>query len=587
MAVMIWASTLFAATLPFAVHAACQVESLELPVRMVAGRAVATIGINGTQVPMTVDSGAFYSMLTDAAVAQLNLTAKNNSRLRVKGLTGTVEARTTYVEKLQLMKGDLGGTDFVVGGNEPGAGTMGLLGRNILSLTDTEYDFAHGVIRLLFPNDDCAKANMAYWAGSTPVTEIELRDDYSSRLPAIRADVQLNGKSLVAMFDSGATTMVTGRATRRAGVAEADWSPFGVMYGAGRGNATTWTAVFDRFEIGGETIRNNRLLVANVDVDGAEMLLGIDFFLSHRIYVSKKQSKMYITYNGGPVFALDKSATVGAPEVAAEASAGDAQIATADELARRGAASAARHDYTSALADLDRACDLEPTSAALFAQRGGVQQALKRPAKALEDYDKALQLDASQADARLQRAALRLTAKDRDGAKTDLDALDRTLVPQAQMRLPMSTLYLNLEQPSVALVQLNQWLAAHPNEVTRPTALYQRCWARALMGVDLDKAVDDCDDAIDGDAKNPVYLNARGWAYVRLGKYRKALTDFDRSIEYRAANASALYGRGLAKTRSGDVAEGDADLAAARKLQPNIDVRLKQIGLLTTVDPRP
>ena len=53
---------------------------------------------------------------------------------------------------------------------------MGVMGRNLLSITDTEYDLAHGVIRFLFPNDDCAKANMAYWAGSSPVTEVELID---------------------------------------------------------------------------------------------------------------------------------------------------------------------------------------------------------------------------------------------------------------------------------------------------------------------------------------------------------------------------------------------------------------------------
>jgi hypothetical protein len=32
------------------------------------------------------------------------------------------------------------------------------------------------------------------------------------------------------------------------------------------------------------------------------MLLGADFFVSHRIYVSNAQHKMYFTYNGGPVF---------------------------------------------------------------------------------------------------------------------------------------------------------------------------------------------------------------------------------------------------------------------------------------------
>jgi hypothetical protein len=36
------------------------------------------------------------------------------------------------------------------------------------------------------------------------------------------------------------------------------------------------------------------------------MLLGADFFLSHRIFVSNEQHKVYFTYNGGPVFSASR-----------------------------------------------------------------------------------------------------------------------------------------------------------------------------------------------------------------------------------------------------------------------------------------
>jgi len=36
----------------------------------------------------------------------------------------------------------------------------------------------------------------------------------------------------------------------------------------------------------------------------ADMLIGADFFLSHRVYVASSQRKLYFTYNGGPVFDL-------------------------------------------------------------------------------------------------------------------------------------------------------------------------------------------------------------------------------------------------------------------------------------------
>ncbi len=569
-----------AVALPALAHAGCHIRTLELPVKMVGSRATTTIELNGTPVPLTVDSGAFFSFLTDAAAAQLQLTVKRNSALRVEGLTGRVDTRATTVDKVKLFNGEIEHVDFVVGGNEPGGGTMGLMGRNMLWTTDTEYDLAHGVVYFHFPNDDCAKTSMAYWAGDAPVTEVDLMDDERGKTPALRERVKLNGEKFVALFDTGATTTVSTKAATRAGIAETDLKPAGFTYGAGRGTSKLWTASFDRFELGGEAIRGNRLPVADLQLSDADLLLGVDFFLSHRIYFSKQQSKAFITYNGGAVFALDKPAkAVG--ETGAGAQATDEEVTTADAFARRGAALAARRDYSGALADLDQACELEPTSGTLFAQRAAVQQALKRPAKALEDVDRALELDATLDEARLRRAGLRFNAKDRDGAKSDLDALDRTVAAQAQVRLTMANLYLALEQPAQALAQFDRWLPAHPNEVVRTTVLGNRCRVRLIVNQDLDRAIDDCDEAIDGSPKNPVFLESRGWAYLRLGKYRKAIADFDRSIESRPTGATAFLGRGMAKARLGDAADGDVDLAAARKLQADVDVRVARAGLWT------
>ena len=41
------------------------------------------------------------------------------------------------------------------------------------------------------------------------------------------------------------------------------------------------------------------------------MLIGADFFLSHRIYVASSQRKLYFTYNGGPVFNLARAREAG------------------------------------------------------------------------------------------------------------------------------------------------------------------------------------------------------------------------------------------------------------------------------------
>jgi hypothetical protein len=43
-------------------------------------------------------------------------------------------------------------------------------------------------------------------------------------------------------------------------------------------------------------------LIAQSVMTNPDMLIGADFFLSHRIYVARSQGKIYFTYKGGPIF---------------------------------------------------------------------------------------------------------------------------------------------------------------------------------------------------------------------------------------------------------------------------------------------
>jgi hypothetical protein len=43
------------------------------------------------------------------------------------------------------------------------------------------------------------------------------------------------------------------------------------------------------------------------------MLLGADFFQSHRVYVARSQRRIYVSYMGGPVFQTRRDAPASAP----------------------------------------------------------------------------------------------------------------------------------------------------------------------------------------------------------------------------------------------------------------------------------
>jgi len=572
-----WAAVALTAPRGAAAAEKCQLSMNELPVRIVGSRVVTHVGIGEAEVPMTVDSGAFFSFLTEAAAQQLHLQTRSApGGYRVEGAAGEVDVRVTRVPHLRLLGGEVPSPiEFIVGGNDPGSGTMGLLGRNILGAADVEYDLANGHVQLVVPHGDCGgDRNMAYWAGDTPVSELSLDTTWREKLPAIQVRVRVGDAKVSAILDTGAPTTVLWRsAALRAGIAEDAMKPAGSMHGAGHGEAKAWVATVPRVQIAGEAIGNSRLDIADYPVldNGVEMLLGLDFFLSHRIYVSREQRKIYFTYNGGQVFAHNTVAEAEAPETG--------PLPDADAYAHRAAVATARGDAVRALADLDRACALSPQSAELLLRRGHAHERLQQAPEALRDYEAALRLDPGSAEARLAHARLALDAGRREDALVDAKALDARLPVESNHRRELARLYARLDMPGLEQAQLAIWLKTHSHEVDADRAWYQSCWARMELGTVLDQALADCERALDDKPREADYLDARGWVRLRRGEWRDARRDFDRALERDPAQAWALYGRGLVRTHEGDAAAGGADLAAARQLLPRIDAVAAGFGM--------
>lgn len=65
-------------------------------------------------------------------------------------------------------------------------------------------------------------------------------------------------------------------------------------------------------------------------------------------------------------------------------------------------------------------------------------------------------------------------------------------------------------------------------------------------------------------------LNNRGVAYSNKGDYGRAIQDFDQALRLTPKDALVLNNRGKAKLRKGDKVGGEADQAAARRIDPNI-----------------
>jgi tetratricopeptide (TPR) repeat protein len=106
------------------------------------------------------------------------------------------------------------------------------------------------------------------------------------------------------------------------------------------------------------------------------------------------------------------------------------------------------------------------------------------------------------------------------------------------------------------------------------SAFNNRGVAYRNMG-DLDRAIADYDQAIN---LKPDYVAAfynRGLALADKREYVKAISDFNVVLHVDSKNPTALYRRGTAYLNNGDLEVGNADLAAAKALNPNIadDIR--------------
>ncbi|MEJ0066893.1 MAG: tetratricopeptide repeat protein [Caulobacteraceae bacterium] len=442
--------------------------------------------------------------------------------------------------------------DFVVASPQL-APLDGLIGNNLLSFADTEFDLANGVIRLFKPVGCSQNTNLAYWAAQTGVYGSVPMPAASAPDFKIVVHVQVNGHDMTAIVDSGAGRSYISRdAAKTAGVTvnAAGVRTAGVGYGIGRHPINSWTATFQTFRIGDEEVKNAVLEIGDGQLSDADMLIGADFLLSHRVYVANSEHKLFFSYLGGPVFNLDQAPTAKTTGAAAAAVAGAPADSPADasSLNRRGAAFAARHDYVDAIADFTRAATLEPANARPLYDRGMAHWRNDEPAAARADFDAAIKLDPRDAGrpAGARRTAAGRQGRRRRGRRLRRRAADRTGRPAGHRRLLRRGRALRAGGGGLRPVdrrqsegptgrQRVQWPLLDEGGVGQgPRCGPGRLQRRGSSG-----------------GRQSAFLDTRGYAFLRLGQPEKAVSDYDAALRIDPKQASSLYGRGVAELRLG------------------------------------
>jgi tetratricopeptide (TPR) repeat protein len=267
----------------------------------------------------------------------------------------------------------------------------------------------------------------------------------------------------------------------------------------------------------------------------------------------------------------------------------------------RGLAYAAKKDYDRAIADFNAEIKLDPNGPAGFSNRGNAYEAKQDYDRAIADYSEAIKLDSSNVATFNNRGLAYENKRDYDRAIADYSEAIR-LAPNNVAEFSNRGLsYYNKRDYDRAIADFSEAIKLDPTDsetLTYRANAYQakKDYDRAIAdyseairltpndaptfnnrGVaydakgDDDRAIADYNQAIKLDPKYVQAWSNVGDAYYNKQDYDRAIASYSEAIKLDPTEATPLYHRGLAKQRKGDNAGGRADIAAAKKLDSNVD----------------
>mgnify|MGYP001267160180 CR=1 FL=1 len=252
------------------------------------------LSLNGHDARMIVDTGSEGSLLSPEAAALFDTQLDHSRHTMVHGTGGAGR----IVPNVVVRSFTMGGLEFgpvsvpvdalpAVPRTEPAV--EGLVGGDLLSRYDVEFDVAQGVL--------------SFWSAGSPACSGPQGWRYIYRAVPLQsagerviARVALDGHALNALVDSGARScIVSTRAAEGLGVGAGQLAadPGGLTTGVDGHQQTYHWHKFSLLQVGQEQEHAPVLTVAPVQ-DTVDMLLGADWFAAHRVWISYRTHTLYV-----------------------------------------------------------------------------------------------------------------------------------------------------------------------------------------------------------------------------------------------------------------------------------------------------
>ena len=240
--------------------------------------------------------------------------------------------------------------------------------------------------------------------------------------------------------------------------------------------------------------------------------------------------------------------------------------------------------YRDALADVEQALALENSEAYVYQYKARLLAELGEVEPALAAISEAARIAPDDAFLAGYRGELLLRFGRKEEGHRALDAaialtdkeLARSSTEWASIIVRKSSLLSIKGDHKAAIDVASRGLQRQFDNVGLLTA---RCLARAYAGIELDKALKDCDLAVDYGFGNLRATQARALVKLRMGKFDAAIADYDLALSYSEHNAHTFYGRAVAKQAKGDNPGAVRDFAAARRYGFDVHFEFDDMGL--------
>ncbi|MEO8315943.1 MAG: DUF3857 domain-containing protein [Pseudomonadota bacterium] len=190
----------------------------------------------------------------------------------------------------------------------------------------------------------------------------------------------------------------------------------------------------------------------------------------------------------------------------------------------------------------------------------------REPGKSITILKQALQVDPGFMPALSRLVPLQI------GTGKEIEALS-TLDRMETIDGPRLTWQLMRGQALVRIGEMDRAKAtfASARTLARTSADFSNlCRAEGTVNFDLEQAVKDCGSSTAKDPDCLACIKMEAGLLTAAGQHQNAIAVYDKALANRPREAELIYGRGIAKVKQGQDAEGEADIDAATRIEPNV-----------------